>query len=130
MIYLDASALVTLLSGRRFATELRSALAATPGRPMARSTIGLVETVRTMDRVGSYPTLMAGLVADVTEILVTEEIRDAAALLPVGVRTLDAVHVASAQALGDSLDSLVTYDPRMLDVARSQGLPVTAPGLR
>lgn len=32
-----------------------------------------------------------------TEILVTDEIRDWAANLPGGVRTLDAIHIASAQ---------------------------------
>jgi predicted nucleic acid-binding protein len=97
---------------------------------MATSTLGFIETVRTMDRVGSYPTLMPDLVRDFTEILVTEGIRDRAAVLPTGVRTLDAVHIASAQALGDSLDVLITYDGRMFDVARSVGLSVAAPGMR
>ena len=97
---------------------------------MATSTLGFVETVRTMDRVGSYQTLMSDLVRDFTEILVTEEVRDGAALLPTGVRTLEAVHIASAQALGDSLDVLITYDGRMFDVTRSVGLSVAAPGMR
>jgi len=130
LIYLDASALVTLLSGRPYATELRTSLSSRPGMPMATSTLGFIETVRTMDRVGSYPTLMPDLVRDFTEILVTEGIRDRAAVLPTGVRTLDAVHIASAQALGDSLDVLITYDGRMFDVARSVGLSVAAPGMR
>ena len=129
MIYLDASALVTLLSGRAYAEELRAVLASKPGMPLATSTIGFVETVRTLNRVGTYPTLLADLVRDITEILVTEEVRDEAALLPAGVRTLDALHVASAQAIGESLDVLISYDRRMLDVARSVGLPVAAPGL-
>lgn len=129
MIYLDASALVTLISGRPYATELRALLASRPAMPMATSTVGFVETVRTLDRVGSYPTLMSDLVRDFTEILVTEEIRDGAALLPQGVRTLDALHVASAQALGVSLDVLITYDRRMYDVAHAVGVPVAAPGL-
>src|SRR5918911_5432312 len=93
---------------------------------MATSTIGFVETVRTLDRVGSYPTLMADLVRDVSEILVTEEIRDVAALLPGGCRTLDAIHIASAQVLGENLTALVSYDRRMLDVARAVGV-CTAP---
>lgn len=129
MIYLDASALVTLLSGRQYATELRVFLARTPGTPLATSTVGFVETVRTLDRVGSYPTLMADLVRDVSEILVTEEIRDAAALLPGGCRTPDAFHVASAQELGGNLTVLVSYDRRMLTVAETVGLPTAAPGL-
>ncbi|MBL8929637.1 MAG: type II toxin-antitoxin system VapC family toxin [Kineosporiaceae bacterium] len=129
MIYLDASALVTLLSGRRPAAELRAFLARTPGIPLATSTIGFVETVRTLDRVGSFPTLMADLVRDVSEILVTEEVRDAAAQLPSGCRTLDSIHVASAQVVGENLLALVSYDRRMLEVAAGVGVPTAAPGL-
>ncbi len=129
MIYLDASALVTLVSGRQYATELRDFLAARPGLPMGTSTIGFVETVRTLDRIGAYPDAMRDLVGAFTEILLTEEVRDAAALLPGEVRTLDAIHIASAQIIGPVLNALVTYDKRMLDVARSVGLPAAAPGL-
>lgn len=130
MIYLDASALITLVTGRPYATQLRDYLAQSPETPMGTSTIGFVETVRTLDRVGSYPTALQALLASFTEILVTDEIRDAAATLPGGVRTLDAVHIASAQAIGDALAVLVSYDKRMLDIAHSVGIPVASPGLR
>jgi len=129
LIYLDSSALVTLIARRSPVQELSRFLAAKPLMPMATSTLGFVETVRTLDQIGDYPTVMGDLVRTFTEILVTEEVRDMAALLPPGVRTLDAVHVASAQLIGASLDVLVTYDKRMLDVARSVGLPAEAPGL-
>jgi predicted nucleic acid-binding protein len=129
LIYLDASALVTLLARRTYAQELREFLDSRPVMPMATSTLGFVETARTMDRIGDYPELMRDLVNGFTEILLTEEVREAAAHLPGALRTLDAVHVASAQVLGDSLDTLVTYDKRMLDVARAEGLPAEAPGL-
>jgi hypothetical protein len=130
VIYLDASALITLVTGRPYASELRDYLARSPETPMGTSTIGFVETVRTLDRAGSYPTAMQDLLAGFTEIRVTDEIRDAAATLPGGVRTLDAVHIASAQAIGDALAVLVSYDKRMLDIAHSVGIPVASPGLR
>lgn len=128
MIYLDASAVITLIAGRRHAPELRDYLGAKPGMPMGSSTLGFVETVRTLDQIGSFPHAMADLVARFTEILLTEEVRDAAAHLPSRVRTLDAIHIASAQILDDALEVLVTYDKRMYDVAASAGLPVAAPG--
>jgi hypothetical protein len=128
VIYLDASALVSLVTGRPYAHELREFLGQSPEMPMGTSTIGFIETVRALDRVGSYPTAMQDLLASFTEILVTDEIRDAAASLPGAIRTLDAVHVASAQAIGDALAYLVSYDKRMLEVAHSVGLPVAAPG--
>jgi len=129
LIYLDASALVTLVGGRRFASELREFLSGYPGMPMGTSSIGFVEVIRTLDRIGDYPHAMRDLVQNLTEILVTEEVRDQAALVPTGVRTLGAVHVASAQVIGSSLKVLVSYDTRMLDVAHSLGLPTAAPGL-
>lgn len=129
MIYLDASALVTLVSGRPYASELREFLAGRPPMPMGTSTLGFVETVRTLDRMGDFPNAMQDLLRDFTEILLTDEIRDAAAFLPEGVRTLDAIHIASAQVIGDALDSLVSYDKRMLEMAHSIGLPTSAPGL-
>ncbi len=128
MIYLDASALVTLVTGRPYERELREFLTQSPEMPMGTSTIGFIEAVRTLDRVGSYPTAMQNLLAGFTEILVTDEIRDGAASLPGGVRTLDAIHIASAQAIGDVLAFLVSYDKRMLDVAHSVGIPAAAPG--
>jgi predicted nucleic acid-binding protein len=129
LIYLDASALITLISGRSYAGELRDYLAEKPRIPMATSTIGFIETARTLDRIGDYPTVMTDLIRDFTEILLTDEIRDGAAFLPEGVRTLDAIHVASAQIIGSALTALVTYDKRMLEVAHAVGLPTAAPGL-
>jgi hypothetical protein len=128
LIYLDASAIVTLIAGRRHARELRDFLATKQTMPMGTSTLGFVETVRTLDQIGDYPSAMADLVAGFTEILVTDEVRDAAARLPHGIRTLDAIHIASAQVLEDALDVLVSYDRRMYDVAQSIGLSVAAPG--
>ncbi len=129
MIYLDASAIVTVISGRPYADALYGYLSDKPPMPMATSTVGLVETVRTLDRIGAFPTLMQDLLRDYSEILLTDEIRDAAALLHGRVRTLDAIHIASAQILGDALDVLVSYDRRTLQVAHAVGLPTAAPGL-
>lgn len=84
---------------------------------------------RDLDHVGSYPTALQDLLTDFTEVLVTDEIRDAAAILPGSVRTLDAIHIASAQIIGDALAFLVSYDKRMLDVAHSVGIPIAAPGM-
>ncbi|WP_225100851.1 PIN domain-containing protein [Streptomyces sp. CoH27] len=125
---MDSSALLTLLTGRAGATGLRLFLAEKPGLPMATSTVGLVETVRQLDKVGSFPHALADLDRMVTEILLTEEVRDLATRVPSALRSLDAIHVASALAIGDALDCLVTYDKRMLDAAREVGLTAHAPG--
>ncbi|MEV0125484.1 PIN domain-containing protein [Streptomyces sp. NPDC050703] len=125
---MDSSALLTLLTGRAGAHELRDFLSARSGLPMATSTVGVVETVRQLDRVGSFPNALADLDRMVTEILLTEEVRDLATRVPATLRSLDALHVASALVIGEALDSLITYDKRMLDAARDAGLAAHAPG--
>lgn len=127
MIYLDSSALVTFVVRRKNVEELEEFLAAQTTRTCT-STIGLVETVRSCDRIGSYPNLMARLLRDHTEIPLTSLVRDAAANVPGPVRSLDAIHVASAGLLGSELIALVTYDHRMAGAARGAGLRVVMPG--
>jgi predicted nucleic acid-binding protein len=128
MIYLDSSALVTAVVERRYATALRRFLADAT-TDTCTSTIGIVETVRTCDQIGSYPNLMARLLRDHEVVGVTDSVRDAAANLPGGVRTLDALHIATAEQFGSELRALVTYDKRMAQVARQRGLPVEMPGV-
>jgi hypothetical protein len=51
----------------------------------------------------------------------------AATLEPVELRTLDAIHLGCALALGDDLAGVLTYDHRMADAARTRGVAVIAP---
>jgi predicted nucleic acid-binding protein len=51
----------------------------------------------------------------------------AGGLAPASLRTLDAIHLATALELGPELAALVTYDLRLADAARSMGLEVAAP---
>jgi uncharacterized protein len=89
----------------------------------------VVETVRQLDKVGSCPNALADLDRMVTEILLTEEVRDLATRVPTTLGSLDTIHVASALVIGTALDSLITYDKRMLDAAREAGLTAHAPGM-
>ncbi len=51
----------------------------------------------------------------------------AGALLPPELRSLDAIHLATAQQLGDSLARVCTYDDRMAEAADALGWRVVAP---
>jgi uncharacterized protein len=88
-----------------------------------------VEVVRAVRRVA--PELAANadaVVAQVSVIEAGEPIRRRAALLePATVRSLDALHLATAIEVGDALDAVITYDARMAEAARSLGLVVRAP---
>jgi predicted nucleic acid-binding protein len=68
--------------------------------------------------------LRDGLVA----IALDDEVRQiAAALDPLPLRTLDAIHLATALSLAAELDRIVTYDARLAEAAEHAGLPVVAP---
>jgi uncharacterized protein len=67
--------------------------------------------------------LDACLLVDVTDRV----LRNAATLASREVRTLDAVHLATALYI--DADELVAYDRRLLDAAEGQGVQVAAPGL-
>src|SRR5690606_37943479 len=120
LIYMDTSALVTWITRRSHWGALDVFLQERATEPLATSTLGFVETVRTLDLMGHFPKAMEDLDARITEILLTREVRDAAALLVGRLRTLDAIHVASALSLRDDLTALVTYDRRMLETARAE----------
>lgn len=47
---------------------------------------------------------------------------------PIGLRSLDAIHLASALRLRDVLTAFVAYDLRLLDAASALGLPIASPG--
>ncbi len=56
-----------------------------------------------------------------------EILRAAAQLEPPEVRSLDAIHVASALAVADELGALFTYDRQVVQAARAAGLAVESP---
>lgn len=75
---------------------------------------------------------MAGLLVAALESVSVIELdggiaTQAAELLPATLRSLDAIHLASALAMGSELDGVVTYDMRFAEAARTHGLSVTAP---
>ena len=52
---------------------------------------------------------------------------EAGRLDPVGLRTLDAIHLAAALSLGKDLGSVITYDIRLGAAARQHRLQVLSP---
>lgn len=129
MIYMDSSALLTLFTGRDNVKELRGYLKGHATTPMSTNTVGFVETIRNGSKHGHNPQLEAELETSVTEIILTEDIRDTAAHIPGSIKALDALHIASALSIVDYLTVLVSYDRVMLSIAKEQGLPTASPGM-
>jgi len=68
------------------------------------------------------------VVNQISLVEITKTIRArAAALGPAELRSLDAVHVATALEIGDEVSRFVTYDLRLADAARRAGFSVAAP---
>jgi uncharacterized protein len=127
LLYVDSSALAKLLLPESASDALREYLD-DRGR-VASSVIVGVEVRRAVRRV--RPDLREDvervLAALVQVELAAAILMTAAALDPPEVRSLDAIHIASALALGDELEAVVTYDARMAEAARAAGLRVDAP---
>jgi predicted nucleic acid-binding protein len=86
------------------------------------------EAVRAVRLHGSAAVERAREKIEELELLhVDRAILDSAADLAVEARTLDAIHLASALALGPDLGVLVTYDARMARAASELGIETVAP---
>ena len=126
LAYVDASALVKLIvdeaeSGAllRWAIEIDR---------VVTSRIGIVETVRAASRREHDVTARSRVLDDVGVVEVDVSIAAVAATLASpALRTLDAIHLATALALGPEVDAFVTYDDRLAEAARAMGLPVVRP---
>lgn len=127
-LYFDSSALAKLIVTEPESQALRHWLGSRPVTPIVTNTVGVVELQRVAARtrpVASVPAvLLLGRVGHLE--LTRAAIELAAKLPPPEVRTLDALHIASAAGLGD-LEAFVSYDQRMLDAAVGYGLPVAQP---
>ena len=129
MVYLDSSAIVKLVVPEPELEALRRFLARHEDR--AASGLVRVEVLRALRRAhgGSRAALRKAeqILGGIALVAVDEAIlRDAAALEPGRLRSLDAVHLATALSL-DGLEALVTYDLRLRAAAVAAGLKVESP---
>ena len=126
--YLDASALVKLVVPEPESAALVAFL--TPPTRMTSSALGRLETLRAVRRIVEESALSDAevLFARITLLAITDRILDRAATLgPAMLRSLDAIHLASALSLGADLDGLITYDERLAEAARQAGVTVYTP---
>jgi len=56
-------------------------------------------------------------------------LEEAGQLGPARLRSLDAIHLATARRIGPRLQAVITYDLRMIEAAKALGMPVAHPGL-
>ena len=125
--YVDSSAIVKLAVREPESQILRRHLRRR--RPVVTSALAQTEVLRAL-LAGGEPALAAGrhALAGFDLVRVNDRIlRRAGALLPTEVRSLDAIHLATAAELMSDVRELVTYDVRMADAARAMGFKVSSP---
>jgi predicted nucleic acid-binding protein len=125
--YLDTSAFVKLVVAEPESTALARFLRRWPSR--ASSALLRAEALRALGRFGQQQAGAARqLFGGLHLIAMDDALLDRAGeLRPWTVRSLDAVHLAAALSLGSDLGVVVTYDERLAEAARIQGLDVAAP---
>ena len=126
--YFDTSALVKLVVEEGESPALFEWLHAEPRR-IITSDLSRTELLRAVRRVSPLHAAAARTVLRACgTVAVSTDICDRAALLdPESVRSLDAIHLATALSLGDDLDSFVCYDSRLIEAANLNGLTAAAP---
>ncbi len=130
MIYLDSSALLKLVRREDETAALGDWLDLRPDQPVVTSELGRVEVLRAARRIGGQALAEArAVVADLDLVPLDRAAQDVAC--DIGdppLRSLDALHLASALLLGKELTALIAYDRRLAGAARAVGLFVATPG--
>lgn len=130
MIYLDSSALLKLVFQEPESDALEEWLAVRAGVPTLSSELSKVEVLRACRRID------ASAVADATAMLGQLDLVPlAGAVVDLAggfeghsLRSLDALHLASALLIGADLSAFVAYDRRLLVAAADAGLETHHPG--
>lgn len=130
VLYLDSSALVKLVLPELESEALVASLGSWPVH--VTSELATVEVMRAARRASLNPVVVQRaeeVMAGVHLLSIDSDLLDRAARLePSALRSLDAIHLASALLLGDDLGAIAIYDGALAAAAAESGLRVVAPG--
>lgn len=132
MIYLDSSALLKLVLVERETQALADWLTVRRGEVVVSSELARVEVMRACWRIESGGVIDArALLSGMDLIPMADAVLDRAAHLDgEALRSLDAIHLASALAIHADISTFCVYDARLAQAAVREGLPVESPGVR
>ena len=126
LVYADSSALIKLVIRERESAVLKRWLT---GKRVVSSRIAEVEVSRGARRSGREPRpSVEELLGEIDLIELGDRVVSRAVRLdPPELRSLDAIHLATALSIADDLDGFVTYDRQLGRAASAAGLPVATP---
>lgn len=126
--YLDTSAFMKLVVEEASSKRMRAWHSSHKGQVVS-SELMRIEALRTARTLkGSFLAPTRHALRTVHLIALSRSVCDMAAELSLEeIRSLDALHLASALLLGNELAGIVTYDEKLATAARSAGLEVIQP---
>ncbi|MGY5072346.1 type II toxin-antitoxin system VapC family toxin [Streptomyces griseus] len=143
MIYLDSCALVKLIVREKETDALVAFLEERSQQRHVTSEIAVTEVMRVIRRARCGPqgqplldeaTFIRLLTVAEKRLDATDQVtldsavlKAAGALEEFNIKSLDAIHLASAMVLGPSLTSFVTYDEKLRGHAENRGLQALSP---
>jgi uncharacterized protein len=125
--YLDSSAIVKLAAEEPESAALRLFLRRR--NRLASSALAQTEVARALMADGPIAVRRGWEVLQAVNLIrINDQVLALAGeLRPVELRSLDAIHLATARLLGKDFGRVVTYDERMANAARLLGLRVASP---
>jgi predicted nucleic acid-binding protein len=127
LTYIDSSAIVKLAVAEPESKALRRYLSRR--QPLVSSALARTEVARALMPGGAQAVSRGEAVLRRIQLLRVNDrvLSEAGRMQPAGLRSLNAIHLASAGQLGPSVRLIVTYDERMADAAEAIGWSVTSP---
>jgi predicted nucleic acid-binding protein len=128
LAYFDSSAIVKLVHLEPESQALIDYLASDEIE-VSTSVVAEIEVIRALRRLRDTTPEIEQALKGFYLLGLDEEVRqDACSIGATTLRSLDAVHLATALAIDDDELEFITYDDRLADAARSEGLTVVQPG--
>jgi predicted nucleic acid-binding protein len=125
--YIDSSAIVKLVIAEPESKALRRHISRR--QPLVTSALARTEVARALLPIGLEAVARGEEALRRIQLLRVNDrvLRAGGRIEPAELRSLDAIHLASAGALGPAVRQIVTYDERMADAAQAAGFTVAAP---
>lgn len=128
MIYLDTSAALKLVLPEQETGALELWLAERTGIPRISSRLLRIEMLRAVARTAPHRLSRASIVLSAIFLLGIDDVAPTAGVIgDASLRSLEAIHLATAHEVRTELTAFVCYDKRLHDSAKAMNLPVEAP---
>ena len=125
---LDTSAFLKLFVSEPESSEMLG-FSALEQQRLAGSELLITEGIGNISRLGFGTTEPLRALQSISLLPVTRHLlMDAAQIVGSGIRSMDAIHLATAKLIQSELAGIVSYDKRMLLAAQQLGLPTISPG--